>query len=140
MSMENEGAMEQEERIGCNAEGFTLVNQRGREMAALRAGDSVELFVGNGWQRVRVQSGGYKGWYYVTPDGRMARFALSMLARGYQASAASEQEDEQTVQQPARKGERKRTAISVELPETPQPDRKPVRRARRASWGMAHTA
>lgn len=98
--------MEHEGYIGYGSEGYTVVNQHGHEVMTLRAGDTLELFIGKGWQRVHVESGGYKGWYYVTADGQPARFALSMQIRGYQAAvclvAAPEQESvpEQERKQP----------------------------------------
>src|SRR5579863_9180021 len=68
--------MEHEGYIGYGSEGYTVVNQHGHEVVTLRAGDTLELFIGTGWQRVQVESGGYKGWYYVMTDGQPARFAL----------------------------------------------------------------
>ncbi len=79
--------MEHEGYIGYGSEGYTVVNQQGHEVVTLRAGDTLELFIGNGWQRVHVESGGYKGWYYVTADDQPARFAVAMQIRGYQAAA-----------------------------------------------------
>ena len=70
--------MEQEGYIGYGSEGYTVVNQQGHEVVTLGVGDSLELFIGTAWQWVRVESGGYKGWYYVTADGQPARFAVAM--------------------------------------------------------------
>ncbi|MHB8598860.1 MAG: DUF5348 domain-containing protein [Ktedonobacteraceae bacterium] len=78
--------MEHEDYIGYGSEGYTIVNQQGHEVVTLRAGDTLELFIGKGWQRVQVESGGYKGWYYVAADGQPARFAVAMQIRGYQAA------------------------------------------------------
>lgn len=47
----------------------------------LQAGDVVEAYLQGQYQPVRVASGGYKGWYYVTEAGRKERFALCMRAR-----------------------------------------------------------
>ncbi len=88
--------MEHEGYIGYGSEGYTVVNQQGHKVVTLHVGDTLELFIGKGWQRVQVESGGYKGWYYVTADGQPARFAVAMQIRGYQAAvcpvAAPEQE------------------------------------------------
>ena len=105
--------MEYEGYIGYGSEGYTVVNQQGHEVVTLRAGDTLELFIGKGWQRVQVESGGYKGWYYVTADGQPARFALAMQIQGYQAALCpvaapeSERAQEQEVAQ-VRRGKRVR--------------------------------
>ena len=98
--------MEHEGYIGYGSEGYTVVNQHGHEVVTLHVGDTLELLIGKGWQRVHVESGGYKGWYYVMANGQPARFAVSMQIRGYQAAvcpvAAPEQESvlEQESKQP----------------------------------------
>ncbi len=109
--------MEHEGYIGYGSEGFTVVNQQGHEVVTLRVGDTLELFIGKGWQWVRVESGGYKGWYYVTARSQPARFALAMQIRGYQAAGRpmvapeSESVPEQALEQAqpsARRGKRVR--------------------------------
>ncbi len=47
----------------------------------LGAGDVIELYQFGRFEPVRVEHGGYRGWYYVTAAGRCARFALGMRAR-----------------------------------------------------------
>lgn len=68
--------------IGYDGEHYVLLGrQEGMEEQVLMAGDVLELGA-NGCRRVvRVASGGYRGWYYVTASGRRARFALCMQAR-----------------------------------------------------------
>ncbi len=68
--------------IGDNGEHYVLVRrQEGMEEQVLVADDVLELVANGGWQAVRVASGGYRGWYYITADGQRARFALCMQAR-----------------------------------------------------------
>ena len=64
---------------GCH---FVLAGRQGRDDCVLSAGDVIELFVGGRFQRVRVASGGYRGWYFVLANGQRGRFALGMQARG----------------------------------------------------------
>jgi len=73
--------MEYEGYIGYGAQGYTLVNRKGCEVAVLCVGNEVELLIGDAWQAVSVHSSGYKGWYYVLPNGQRARFAVSMSIR-----------------------------------------------------------
>ena len=58
-----------------------LIGEYGMGRYVLAAGDVVELYTQGRFQPVRVESGGYRGWYYVTADGQRARFALGMKAR-----------------------------------------------------------
>ena len=78
---EKEDVMGNEGLIGYSSGHFAVVGWRGDNDKVLQQGDTVELHLGSGWQAVAVKSGGYKGWYYVLPDGQRARFALSMRAR-----------------------------------------------------------
>jgi len=67
--------------IGYNGEHFVLIaRQVGMEEHALGAGDVLELSASGRRQAVRVASGGYRGWYYITADGHRARFALCKQA------------------------------------------------------------
>jgi uncharacterized protein DUF5348 len=60
---------------------YKLVNHHGMDQHCLQAGDVFEVRAGGEFQAVRLESGGYKGWYFVTADGRRARPALCMKAR-----------------------------------------------------------
>ena len=60
---------------------YVLTGERGMGTYILSAGDVFELDIQGQFQPVRVASGGYNGWYYVTADGQPARFALGMRAR-----------------------------------------------------------
>ena len=60
---------------------YKLVGQHGMDQHCLQAGDVLEVRVGGEFQTVRLETGGYKGWYFVTADGRRARPALCMKAR-----------------------------------------------------------
>jgi hypothetical protein len=60
---------------------YKLVGQHGMDQYCFQAGDVFEVRVGGQWQAVRMESGGYKGWYFVTADGQRARPALCMKAR-----------------------------------------------------------
>jgi hypothetical protein len=67
--------------IGYDGEHYVLLGRQvGMEEHVLVAGDVLELG-GNGRHAVRVASGGYRGWYYITADGQQTRFALCMQAR-----------------------------------------------------------
>ena len=68
--------------IGYNGAHYILVSrQDGVEEQVLVAGDILELVANGHRQAVRVESGGYRGWYYVADRGHRARFALCMQAR-----------------------------------------------------------
>lgn len=58
-----------------------LIGRQGSEEQVLDAGDVLELGESGRRQAVRVASGGYRGWYYVTDNGQRARFALCIQAR-----------------------------------------------------------
>jgi hypothetical protein len=72
---------------------FVVVDESGSVIHVLLAGGLIELSLRGFWQVVQVQSGGYKGWYYVTASGEYGRFAVSQQVRlcqeGGAASAAS---------------------------------------------------
>jgi Domain of unknown function (DUF5348) len=60
---------------------YQLVDPHGMDQHCLQAGDVFEVRVGGQWQAVRMESGGYQGWYFVTADGERVRPALCMKAR-----------------------------------------------------------
>jgi len=60
---------------------YTLVGSNGHVSTWLTAGDILALSIDGQDQRALVASGGYRGWYFVTADGRRGRFAISMKAR-----------------------------------------------------------
>ena len=74
--------MERNERFVSYESGhYILVGEYGMGRYVLSAGDVVELYTQDRFQPVRVEHGGYRGWYYITADGQRARFALGMKAR-----------------------------------------------------------
>ena len=77
-----EGQLESNEGvIGYNGEHYVLIaRQEELEEHALGAGDVLGLVASSRRQAVRVASGGYRGWYYITADGQRARFAFCMRA------------------------------------------------------------
>lgn len=60
---------------------YVLSSAHGAGTYVLSAGDVIELYQFGRFEPVRVEHGGYCGWYYVTAYGRRARFALGMRAR-----------------------------------------------------------
>jgi len=79
---EGGGHLERNERFVSYESGhYVLVGEYGMGRYVLSAGDVVELYTRDRFQPVRVEHGGYRGWYYVTADGQQARFALGMKAR-----------------------------------------------------------
>jgi hypothetical protein len=60
---------------------FTLRNEKGENVLTLAVGMSFELKLRGEWCRVRLESGGYKGRYYITAAGERGRLALCMEAR-----------------------------------------------------------
>jgi len=66
--------------IGYNGDHYVLVGRVRTEDHVLVAGDVLALAVNGRRQACRVAHGGYRGWYYVTDNGRRARFALCMKA------------------------------------------------------------
>jgi hypothetical protein len=67
--------------VSCNLGRYVLAGRQGVDDHVLAAGDVLELSTSGRCQAVRVASGGYRGWYYVTADGQRGRFALGMKAR-----------------------------------------------------------
>jgi hypothetical protein len=66
--------------ISHNADHYVLAGRQGLDDYVLSVGDVLELSTNGRRQAVRVASGGYCGWYYITADGQRARFALCMKA------------------------------------------------------------
>jgi hypothetical protein len=52
-----------------------------RGVRYFRVGEVVELRLGGQWVPVRLACGGYRGWYYVMPDGHRGRLAVCMRVR-----------------------------------------------------------
>lgn len=68
---------------------FTLAAAGSAGPRVLGQGDALEVFEYGRFQSVRVCSGGYGGWYYITAAGRPARFAIGMRARNYRATCST---------------------------------------------------
>ena len=82
--------MENMEHMVCYADSrFVLVASGSASSQVLCQGDTLEVFEYGRFQPVEVCSGGYRGWYYITADGRPARFALGMRAQNYRAGCSS---------------------------------------------------
>ena len=60
---------------------YLLIGQHDGDQHCIQAGDVFEVHISGQWQAVRMESGGYKGWYFVTADGERIRLALCMKAR-----------------------------------------------------------
>jgi Domain of unknown function (DUF5348) len=67
--------------INCVDGEYTLRNNKGKNVLTLSVGMSFELKLRGEWCRVHLESGGYKGRYYVTAAGERGRLALGMEAR-----------------------------------------------------------
>jgi hypothetical protein len=76
-------------RIGHVGDAYVLLTPQGQQVRILAVGDAIEVQRGAVWCRVRVESGGYKGWYYVAADGHRARFALCMRVRLVESQQAA---------------------------------------------------
>jgi hypothetical protein len=81
--------MDEKLMLACADGHFVMVDHSGTVVRVLVAGDVIELALGGAFQVVRVCSGGYKGWYYVTASGERGRFATSMQARFCQEEGAA---------------------------------------------------
>lgn len=60
---------------------LVLHEGRPRGVRYFRMGEVVELRLGGQWVPVRMACGGYRGWYYVTPQGCRGRLAVCMRVR-----------------------------------------------------------
>ncbi len=73
--------------IGYMDRQYVVVDMQGSVVAVLAPGAVFEVWMDGHWQVVRLQSGGYRGCYYVTPQGARGRFALCMGVRLCQVPA-----------------------------------------------------
>jgi hypothetical protein len=60
---------------------FMLIGQHDVYQHSFQAGEEFEVRIGGEWKAVRMESGGYKGWYFVTADDQRVRPAVCMKAR-----------------------------------------------------------
>ena len=67
--------------LGFASSHYVMIGQHGLNQHCFQAGDVFEVRRGDEWQAVRMESGGYKGWYLATADGQRVRPALCMKAR-----------------------------------------------------------
>jgi Domain of unknown function (DUF5348) len=67
--------------LGYALDHYLLIGQQNVDQHCFQAGDAFEVRIGDEWQAVRMESGGYKGWYLATADGQRVRPALCMKAR-----------------------------------------------------------
>ncbi len=67
--------------VGYGGGSYVLLNKQGQQVHQLVVGDVIEVQIGSTWHRARVESGSYKGFYYVTSQGHPGRFALCMQVR-----------------------------------------------------------
>lgn len=67
--------------INCVDGEFTLRDDKGKDVTMLALEMSFELKLRGEWCQVRLESGGYKGQYYVTAVGERGRLAVCMEAR-----------------------------------------------------------
>ncbi len=73
--------------IGYTDGQHVAVDARGSVVAVLAPGAALEVCIGGHWQAVRLESGGYRGCYYVTVQGTRGRLALCMGVRLCQVPA-----------------------------------------------------
>ncbi len=71
---------------------YVVVDTQGSVVAVLAPGVMCEVWMGGQWQAVRLQSGGYRGCYYETPQGTRGRLALCMGVRLCQVLAQGSNE------------------------------------------------
>lgn len=60
---------------------YTVRNERGEHVLTLSVGQSFELRLCGKWCQVHLESGGYRGCYFVTATGERGRLAVCMQAR-----------------------------------------------------------
>jgi hypothetical protein len=60
---------------------LVIVGHRAKVLHVLAVDDLLDLYIAGSWQRARVCSGGYQGYYYETESGLRGRFATSMRIR-----------------------------------------------------------
>src|SRR5579864_1670008 len=67
--------------INCVNGDYTIRNEKGVDVVTLSVGGHFELKLRGEWCRVRLESGGYNGRYYLTAEGERGRLAVCMKAR-----------------------------------------------------------
>jgi hypothetical protein len=67
--------------INCVNGEYTIRNDKGENVLMLSVAQSFELRLHGAWCRVRLESGGYKGRYYITATGERGRLAVCMEVR-----------------------------------------------------------
>src|SRR5258706_15107133 len=80
--------------VGYLNDHYVLLDSSGAVVAELAPGMMFELWMGDEWQAVRLESGGYRGCYYVTISGERGRLALCMRVRLCEADEALGEQDE----------------------------------------------
>lgn len=73
---------------------YVLLDEERSVVAVLEPGSVFQVWMAGEWQAVRLQSGGYRGCYYVTNRGERGRLALCMRVRLCAADAALSQSNE----------------------------------------------
>ena len=63
---------------------YTLRDEKGVDVVTLSVGERFEVQLRGAWCQVHLESGGYKGRYYITADGERGRLAVGMPARPYE--------------------------------------------------------
>jgi Domain of unknown function (DUF5348) len=80
--------------VGYLDDHYVLLDTTGTVVTVLAPGMMFEIWMGGEWQAVRLESGGYRGCYYVTSGGERGRLALCMRARLCEADAAPGEQEE----------------------------------------------
>lgn len=80
--------------VGYLDEQYVLLDEDRSGVAVLEPGSVFQVWIGGEWQAVRLQSGGYRGCYYVTNRGERGRLALCMRVRLYEADTAPGEQEE----------------------------------------------
>ena len=70
-----------EMRISLVEGAYTLRDEKGVDVVTLAVGERFELHLHGVWCQVRLESGGYRGQYYLTVDGECGRLAVGMPAK-----------------------------------------------------------
>ena len=80
--------------VGYLDDHYVMLDDSGTVVTVLAPGMRFEIWMGGEWQAVRLESGGYRGCYYVTSGGERGRLALCMRARLCEADAAPGEQEE----------------------------------------------
>jgi hypothetical protein len=80
--------------VGYLDDRYVLLDEDKSVVAVLEPGSVFQVWMGGEWQAVRLQSGGYRGCYYVTNHGERGRLALCMRVRLCEADVAPGEQDE----------------------------------------------